>query len=368
MAGILVHEWLAVRGGSENVFEVLSQTFPDAERWCLWNASDGRFEDVNETILARTPLRGKKALSVPLMPFAWRALPKREAEWVLTSSHAFAHHAKFRGPAAAAPKLVYAHTPARYVWVPEADGRGDSLAARALSSMLKPLDRARAGEAAAIAANSSYVADRIAATWQRHADVIYPPVDVERFAEEPTLSDFDRRTLDSLPERFILGASRFVPYKRLEEAIYAGIAADLPVVLAGGGPEEARLRVIAADARIPVAFVLDPSQELLAALYSRASVLVFAAVEDFGIMPVEAMAAGTPVIVSSDGGAGESVVDGLTGIHMDVWERTAMASAVEQAVAMDSAACRARAREFSVEAFQTKMQRWVRQTVEGEIR
>ncbi len=91
MPGILIHEWLSRHGGSENVFEVLSQTFPDAERFCLWNDSDGRFHGVRETVLARTPLRRNKAAAVPFMPAAWHLLPRRDADWVLASSHLFAH-------------------------------------------------------------------------------------------------------------------------------------------------------------------------------------------------------------------------------------------------------------------------------------
>lgn len=359
MAGILVHEWLSPRGGSENVFEVLGETFPDAERWCLWNASGGRFSGIEETWLARTPLKGRKALSVPLMPVAWRTLPARDADWVLTSSHAFAHHAKFRGPARDAPKFVYAHTPARYVWVPEADGRGDGLAARALSTALKPLDRRRASQATAIAANSDYVAERIRRTWELEPIVIHPPVDVSRFATDPTLNGDDQRIIEMLPDEFILGASRFVPYKRLDEAIRAGAASGLPVVLAGGGDDEPRLREIAATAGIPVFFVIEPSQELLAALYSRAAVMVFAAVEDFGIMPVEAMAAGTPVIVNAEGGAGESVLDGVTGVHLADWSGPDLALAVQRAATMSGAACRTRAANFSTQAFKERVQDWV---------
>ncbi len=359
MAGILVHEWLSPRGGSENVFEVLGETFPDAERWCLWNASEGRFSDVQETWLARTPLKGRKALSVPLMPLAWRSLPARDADWVLTSSHAFAHHAKFRGSARDAPKFVYAHTPARYVWVPEADGRGDGFAARTLSAMLKPLDRRRAQEPAAIAANSRFVAQRIADTWEREASVIHPPVDVARFAAPRHLTDADQRILDGLPAPFILGASRFVPYKQLEQAIHAGSASGLPVVLAGGGPDEGRLRELASTAGVPVTFVIDPSQELLAAIYETAAVLVFAAVEDFGIMPVEAMAAGTPVIVNTEGGAGESVVDGVTGVHLGEWRFGPLGDAVRKALVIDAASCRARAQEFSISSFEERVRTWL---------
>ncbi|MEW2013644.1 MULTISPECIES: glycosyltransferase [Microbacterium] len=360
MAGILVHEWLAERGGSENVFEVLSETFPDAERWCLWNDSNGRFEGVNETVLARSPLRGKKALSVPFMPLAWRMLPERDADWVLVSSHAFAHHARFRGPARDVPKLVYAHTPARYVWVPEADGRGRGLPARALSSALRPLDRARAQEPVAIAANSQYVADRILNTWGREAEVIYPPVDVDRFASEPDLRERDLRILKALPDRFVLGASRFVEYKRLEEAIRVGALADIPVVLAGGGPDEARLRAVAESSAAAVHFVSDPSQALLSALYRRAALLVFAPIEDFGIMPVEAMASGTPVLVNAVGGAAESVIDGVTGAHVREWaDLSEVNVSIGRALTSAPEDCLRRAGAFGVKVFQDKISTWV---------
>src|SRR5690606_39996979 len=87
-----------------------------------------------------------------LMPLAWRQLPAIDADWVLASSHLFAHHARFAGPARDAPKLVYAHTPARYIWNPELDARGDSVPAKPVAASLEPLDRRRAPEPVASAA------------------------------------------------------------------------------------------------------------------------------------------------------------------------------------------------------------------------
>src|SRR5690606_30065645 len=130
--------------------------------------------------------------------------------------------------------------------------------------------------------------------------------------------------LAALPDGFILGFSRFVPYKRLEAAIDAGRAADLPVVLAGGGDGEAALRAYAAEHHPgKVSFVLNPSDELLSAVLRRAAALVFAPIEDFGIIPVEAMAAGTPVLANAIGGAVESVIDGETGAHVHDWSDAA---------------------------------------------
>ncbi|MBD3943935.1 glycosyltransferase [Microbacterium sp. NEAU-LLC] len=368
MAGILVHEWLARHGGSENVFEVLSNTFPDAERFCLWNDSEGRFDGVHETVLARTPLRHSKAAALPFMPAVWRHLPERDADWVLASSHLFAHQARFGGPARDAPKLVYAHTPARYIWTPELDGRGAGLAARTISSLLKPIDRRRAQEPLAIAANSAFIAQRIADTWQREATVIHPPVDVSALTVPPAeLTPADRAKLAALPPEFLLGVSRFVPYKRLDCVIEAGAAAGLPVVLAGGGPDEERLRAMAAEQGEWVVFVRDPSSALLSELYRRALALIFPAIEDFGIMPVEAMATGTPVVASAVGGTAETVVDGVTGALVHDWERGQLAKAVDRAMGVDAAACVARAHEFDTSVFVDRISAWVAATTGADI-
>ncbi|WP_184750193.1 glycosyltransferase [Microbacterium thalassium] len=359
MPGLIVHEWLEASGGSENVFETLVDAFPDAGRLCLWNDSGGRFTDVDETILARTPLRRNKALALPFMPAVWRSLPERDADWILASSHVFAHHARFGGPARDVPKLVYAHTPARYVWVPELDQRGDSLAARAISAALKPIDRRRAAEPTAIAANSRYIAARIAEKWDREAEVIYPPVDVGAFAAPLTLTDDEQRILDALPSEFLLGVSRFVPYKRLDAVIEAGLASGMPVVLAGAGPEERHLREIGASCGIPVELVHRPSYSLLRALYRRASALVFAPVEDFGIVPVEAMASGTPVIANAVGGASESVIEGVTGAHVTTWKRGELREAVARALEARPQDCIARAEDFDTCVFTSRIRSFV---------
>jgi glycosyltransferase involved in cell wall biosynthesis len=322
MTGVLVHEWIAQDGGSENVLQAMSRIYPDAPVVCLWNDSVGRFapERVHESWLARTPLRRSKALSLPLMPLTWRLARDQGYDWALISSHAFAHHAKFRG-APGLRRMVYVHTPARYVWTPELDGRGDRLSARLMSRALRPVDRRRAREGAEFAANSAYVSQRIARTWGVEARVIHPPVEVEQIMSVPDwatrLEPAEAEVLDRLPEGFVLGASRFIPYKRLEEVIAVGEATGRPVVLAGHGPSRAMLEERAARSSVPVEFVHAPSDALLFALYQRTALYVFPAVEDFGIMPVEAMAAGAPVLAQSEGGAAESTVAGVTGALVD---------------------------------------------------
>ena len=169
MSGVLVHEWLQSNGGSENVFDVLTTAFPDAARVCMWNDSDGRFTDIDETVLARTPLRRSKVAALPFMPFVWRNLPPREADWILCSSQSSRTTPASPGPPERPEARLCAH-PSPLRLHPELDDRGASLAARAASSILKPLDRKRAGEAVAIAANSRFVAARVADKWGRDAE------------------------------------------------------------------------------------------------------------------------------------------------------------------------------------------------------
>jgi glycosyltransferase involved in cell wall biosynthesis len=293
------------------------------------------------------------------MPLAWRTLPAVDADWIICSTHAFAHHAKFRGSAADAAKLVYAHTPARYVWVPELDGRGGGLAARAVSGLLKPLDRRRAQEPVAIAANSRFVADRIAATWGRDSTVIHPPVDVSYFRDRPeSLTQAEVQLVDDLPADFLLGVSRLVPYKRLDLVLATGQAAGIPVVIAGEGPDEERLRGLAREVDVPVVFVGKTSRPLLAELYRRARAVVFAPIEDFGIIPVEALAAGTPVIANAVGGAAESVIDGVTGAIVHEWSPAELRAAVDRASLASPEKCVARAEEFSTKVFIEKVRQW----------
>ena len=147
-------------------------------------------------------------------------------------------------------------------------------------------------------------------------------------------------------------------YKRLDTVIAVGAELGLPVVLAGSGPEESRLRALAAQATVPVTFVNRPSTPLLYALYEAAALFVFPAIEDFGIMPVEAMATGTPALVNSVGGARESV-EAIDGGAVTTFRSGQMAESAAHALSRDRDALRHRAVEFDTAAFEKRLLGWV---------
>jgi len=328
MAGVIIHEWISAHGGSEKVFAAMSRAFPDADLRTLWRDSGSVMagREISESWLSSTPLRRSKALALPFMPTTWRALRSdRQYDWVLASSHLFAHHARFSGVNLSAPKFVYAYTPARYIWTPEVDIRGNNPLVRVASSHYRQLDRRRAAEAVAIAGISGYVRDRIRRYWNRDAKVIFPPVAVEAIAESARtgagLSDSDRHVIDQLPAQFILGASRFVPYKGLDKVIKIGELIGLPVVIAGS--------------------------------------YVFPSVEDFGMMPVEAMAAGAPTIVNFAGGAREAVASSLASAAVDFADLHEVAEQTRQLINEGCRPTLCELLELSESRFAERLVAWV---------
>lgn len=373
MVGLVVHEWIEPYGGSERVLEVIADTFPTSDIVVPWNNAPWRHitPRVRESWLARSPIRNRKAIAVVALPAVWRSVVDRhkQYDWVLASSHVFSHHVRAPGVDGDAPKFVYVHSPARYIWNPELDERGRGPVARAVGAVLKPIDRYRAQEAHAIAANSAFVKARVENAWHRDATVIHPPVDVHQIVDggdwRNSLDDREAAVVGSLPDQFVLGASRFVSYKRLDLVIRAGEAAGLPVVLAGDGPLRRDLEALAGEASVPVIFVEKPRTELLYALYQQATVYVFPPIEDFGMMPVEAMAAGVPVIANSVGGARESVQPGINGALVERFDRHELREAVLSVAGLDRSRIVASTMPFSVESFQQRLTGWLEAGLRG---
>ncbi|WP_296197312.1 glycosyltransferase [uncultured Microbacterium sp.] len=364
MSGLVVHEWIEKSGGSEKVVEQFFDVFPDADLFVLWDDAPGRFTTVpSESWLSATPLRRHKPLALPFMIPTWRYVPNRRAyDWILASSHLFAHHARVRSQPDI-PKYVYVHSPARYIWAPELDQRGKVLSARVAAPGLKMVDRARAQEATAIAANSKFVSERIQNTWEREAAVIYPPVDVERICQvedwRERLSSEEERIVSELPATYVAGISRFVNYKRLDLVIETAERLDVPAVIAGRGPNESSLRERAAEAAIPVHFVISPSDALMYSVLSGAAAFVFPAVEDFGILPVEAQALGTPVVTGPYGGQTETLLNHVTGVVAEDFTPRALAESTAIAMGMGRIRATEHVAQFSRNEFNRAVTRFV---------
>jgi glycosyltransferase involved in cell wall biosynthesis len=357
MTGLIAHDWIERRGGAERVLEQMVAAFPGARLTTLWNDDPQRFGHASESWLARTPLRGRKQLALPLMPTTWSGVDAEAVDWVLASSHAFAHHV---GGRRARDKFVYVHTPARYVWAPDQDPRGAGPVARAVAPVLRRVDLRGVSDPTSYAANSRYIAARIAAVWGRSATVIHPPVDTARLRGLPAPIGTESIVLGSLPTEFILGASRFVRYKRLDLVIAAGERAGMPVVLAGDGPLHAELARRAVAATVPVRIVVAPSDAMMSALLARAAAFVFPAVEDFGILPAEAMALGTPAVVFAEGGSRESVDEVGGGVVVDRADPDSFAIGVRAAASVDMGGVPERVEQaFGAERFRRRLREWI---------
>lgn len=348
----LVHEWFGAIGGSENVFLAMHEVIPQAKGFVLWRDRDAhRGSGFTESWLARTPLRNTKALALPLMPLAWRTLTREHFDVVISSSHAFAHTVKI-GSTKHTRYLSYVHSPARYIWSPGFDGRGSHNLLTLPRKAFQIADVRLSRHVHSYAANSSEVRSRIQRFWKRDAYVIHPPVDVDYFSNAPS-------TQRSQERGYLLGVGRWVPYKNFDLMIQIAEAARLPLVIAGSGPMEVALRRAAEAVNVPVTFERQPPRERLRELYWGAKALLFPTHEDFGIIPVEAMACGTPVLGLRAGGLLETVIDGKTGFLVDGTDPNQYASRLKNIDELDRAVITDHASGFSASVFRTKLTSWI---------
>ncbi len=342
--------------GSDQVFEALAKLIPSADLYALSLQPDVQLDfggrTATTTFLDSATLRSRRGLTLPLMPLAWRKLGSHNYDLVISSHHAFAHTNRLAGPSG--KHLCYVHSPARYVWSPEIDERGGGIALAPARSLLKRVDRRATLRVDTYAANSRAVADRIHRFWGgRNADVIYPPVRVDYYAE----------CGDANPTRdYVLGVGRWIPYKNLHLVVQAADRMGLPVKIAGRGPPDKSRIVAAADAAsVPVELIESPSDDELRRLYANAACLVYPTVEDFGMVPVEAQATGTPVVSIPEGGVLETVIDGGNGCVFSAdLSPAAIAEAIPRAIPLcGEAPPRRNAERFSQANFGPAIARWL---------
>jgi glycosyltransferase involved in cell wall biosynthesis len=350
----VVHEWVAAYAGSEQVFEAIAGAFPDADLVALSYEPgvtlDLAGRTVRTTFLNRASLRNRRSLTLPLMPAAWRSLGTAKYDLVISSHHALAQTNRL---GEGGVHLAYVHTPGRYIWSPEIDDRGSPWYLGPMRAALRRVDAAASKRVTSYAANSTAVAARIERYWGRDATVIHPPVRVEFFSE-PALTPPTRD--------YVLGVGRWIPYKNLHLVIEAADIAGLPVKIAGRGPDKSRILAAARAATVPVELVEEPTDVELRELYRNALCLVFPTVEDFGIVPVEAQAAGTPVVALGQGGALDTVADGVSGVLVESCEPDQLAKGIVRAGSTSSDGARKNAQRFSKAAFTAAIQDWAGST------
>ncbi len=304
----IAHEWLTTLGGSERVVGALLEMYPEARVYTTFLSSrnlppEMLAWDVETSFVQKLPFLGKVAQKyIPLFPLAFESFDFTGYDLVISSSSACAKGV-LTGPRTA--HICYCHTPLRYAWEPFLDTRfhnGNRLLKAGndvLLHYLRMWDRLAADRVDHFVANSRNTAAKIGKYYRREAAVINPPVDVERF---PVLEE---------QGGYFLVVSRLVPYKKVEIAVEAFNRLGLPLRIVGDGPERERLERMAAP---NIEFLGYATEEELPGLVGRCQALIFPGEEDFGMVPVEAMAAGRPVIGLGRGGLLESVVDGKTGI------------------------------------------------------
>ncbi len=349
----VVHDWLTIPGGSEQVVMELLEMFPDAELFTSVYDPEPWPEQitsrpVHASSLSRLPGASRHYPKLlPLMNRAFRSFDLSGFDLVLSSSHACAKNV--RKPAGAL-HVCYCHTPMRYAWeegflAGEAVPRGARWLLPPLLAHLRRQDLAGASGVDVFVANSAYVADRIRRYYGRDAEIVHPPVHVEHYL------GIERR-----PEDFYLAFGRVVPYKRVDLAVAACAARGARLKVAGDGRALQDVRAQAAGAE-RIEFLGKVSDGERDALLAGARALLFPGEEDFGIVPVEAQAAGAPVIAYGVGGALETVQDGVTGALFAEQDARGLAGAIErfEAMDLDERAIRANAESFSRERFHAEL-------------
>ncbi len=305
----IVHDWLVTYAGSERVLEQIIQIYPESDLYSLIDFLSERDFILNKKVrtsfIQHLPFAKKKYRNyLPLMPFAIEQFDLSNYDVIISSSHSIA-----KGVLTNSNQLhiCYCHTPMRYAWdlyhqyLKEAglDKGLKGKIAKLILHYIRLWDYTTANRVDYFVANSKYVAKRIKKIYGRDATVIYPPVDVEKFH------------VCNKKEDFFLTASRMVPYKKIDLIVEAFSEIGLPLLVIGDGPDFNKVKK---KAKKNVELLGYQKDDVLKEYMQKARAFVFAAEEDFGILPVEDQECGTPVIAYAKGGVSETVIENKTGI------------------------------------------------------
>lgn len=303
----VIHEWLLNVAGSERVLLEIMKVYPEAVIYTSVfdskKAAPFTKFDVRTSFLQKVPLaKSKREILIPLTPLAFEQFDLSEYDLVLSNSHMAAKGVLTK------PKTIhisYCHTPPRYLWEPDVDPRAKggrfSWLKNKTAHDMRIWDRVAADRVDYFWGNSKYISKRIKKYYRRESDFLYPPVDVERFEVAPEKEIKD----------YFLFVSRLISYKKCDLVVESFNKLGLPLKIIGQGSEEKRLKKMA---KSNIEFLGHVSDKEQAKYYREAKAFIFPAEEDFGIVPVEAMACGRPVIAYGAGGAAETVIPGKTGV------------------------------------------------------
>ncbi len=351
----LVHDYLAQDGGAERVLQTLHELWPEAPLFVLFHdpkkISSFPKHLIRESWLAKLPfIKTHYQWYLPWMPNATENYNLNDFDVVVSSTSAFA-----KGVIVPPETLhiSYCHTPPRYLWNDRheylADLNSNWLVKAFLPQIIFRLrlwDKMSADRVDHFIANSHTVEGRIQKYYRRTSDVIYPPVDTERFFISPNIGNY-----------FVAGG-RLVPYKRLDLVVQAFNRLHYPLKIFGTGPE---LDSLKKHARPNIEFLGRIDDEAKAILLSQAQAFIHPQLEDFGITPVESLASGRPVIAFAAGGATETVVPHETGefFYKQNWESLLNAVLHFKSESWDSAHIREHALKFSNSNFKTNIKKYV---------
>lgn len=352
----LIHDWLNQMGGAEDVLEVLVRLFPQAPIY-----TSIYWRDHMPALYQQWPIRASfmdKLPGVhrhhqpylPLYPLAFERFDLRGYDVLLSNKSGFCHGVR-KPPEA--KHICYCLTPTRYVWAFDAYAQRESLGALArvalqpILAWLRRWDKAAAAQVDHFIAISTAVQQRITQFYGRDSVVIYPPVDTARFAPTTEVGDY------------FLSLGRLIPYKRVDLAIRACTALNLPLWVAGDGRDRAALERIAGPT---IKFLGRVPNADVPGLLARCRGFIFPGLEDFGIAPVQALAAGRPVIAFAGGGALDTVQDGVTGVLFAEQTEAALVAALRrfEQLTFDPATLRRAAEQFNTARFTDQLLNFLR--------
>ncbi len=357
----LVHDWLNQRGGAEDVLEALHDLYPASAIYSSIYAPEimpaaYRQWDIRPLWLDRLPgIHQHHQPYLPLYPLAWNGLDLSAYEVILSNKSGFCHGVQHN---AESLHICYCLAPTRYVWqldsyiAREGMGKAVELGLRPLVSIMKRWDYQAAQRVNHFIAISTEIQQRIRFYYDRDAVIIFPPVDTSRFQIAGQVEDY------------FLIVSRLIPYKRIDLAVQAATRLGLPLKIGGTGRDLERLQALAGPTVEFLGYVPDAD---LPDLMARCKAFIFPGLEDFGITPVQAQAAGRPVIAYGGGGALDTVLPGVTGVHFDSMTVDALVTALTgfDATQYDPVVIRNHALRFDREIFNRQITTFVDQSWEA---